>query len=605
MSGDIAISAALRANLTSLKSVDDNISKITNILSTGREVNSALDDPVRFFAAQSLTNRADDLNGTLDAIGQSISIIQQATEANNRLQDLITQAQSIANQARETLSSGAFEAKVTGNVDLSDVDDIVGDLTGVDCGDTIRFSVSDPTGLQQPVVFDDGSASGALGITVSVNSGDSIEQFIADINAIEDVNGDQIIEASLNSDGGLEIRALNGGNLRLEFFDAGDNASSTTDPTSSSPSDVDFAEALGLDVIGFEGQANAGATADTTLASITATAGPQLTSLALFDSSDNDNIAVRTSTLNNLIDDNGNDFGFSGGAGSNLNISINGEDAVQLDLGGDFNPATVTIQDFIDAINTDAELGDQLQASFDDDTGQIVIRSLDASVQTVQFQFEANGSQTGGRLFGFGVSTASFSTAQGFSQAAARTPFATGSGNITTRTFQFGAGATELLAQEISFDKIRQQIDELVENDADYAGTNLLNGDNLETFFNADRTSSLTTFGATFTSSGLGIEEADFGRSETVEAAINSVRAALETSRAFGSTLATDLGVVQTRETFTENTINNLEAGADKLTLADENEQGVQLLALQTRQQLSVTSLSLAAQSQQNVLRLF
>jgi flagellin len=69
--------------------------------------------------------------------------------------------------------------------------------------------------------------------------------------------------------------------------------------------------------------------------------------------------------------------------------------------------------------------------------------------------------------------------------------------------------------------------------------------------------------------------------------------------------LANSLSIVQTRQTFTEDLVNELEAGAEKLTVADTNEEGAKLLALQTRQQLGVTSLSLAVQSQQSVLRLF
>jgi flagellin-like hook-associated protein FlgL len=41
------------------------------------------------------------------------------------------------------------------------------------------------------------------------------------------------------------------------------------------------------------------------------------------------------------------------------------------------------------------------------------------------------------------------------------------------------------------------------------------------------------------------------------------------------------------------------------LTNADTNEEGANMLALQTRQQLGVTSLSLASQALQGVLRLF
>ena len=75
--------------------------------------------------------------------------------------------------------------------------------------------------------------------------------------------------------------------------------------------------------------------------------------------------------------------------------------------------------------------------------------------------------------------------------------------------------------------------------------------------------------------------------------------------REFNSSIANDLAVLQTRQDFTTQTIQNLNTGADKLTIADQNEEGAKLLSLQTRQQLGVTSLSLASQSQQAVLRLF
>ncbi len=51
--------------------------------------------------------------------------------------------------------------------------------------------------------------------------------------------------------------------------------------------------------------------------------------------------------------------------------------------------------------------------------------------------------------------------------------------------------------------------------------------------------------------------------------------------------------------------INTLEDGAAKLTEADLNEEGANMLMLQTRQALGTTSLSLASQAAQSVLRLF
>ena len=70
-----------------------------------------------------------------------------------------------------------------------------------------------------------------------------------------------------------------------------------------------------------------------------------------------------------------------------------------------------------------------------------------------------------------------------------------------------------------------------------------------------------------------------------------------------GQPLASKLNTVTIREGFTKESINTLQTGADALVLADSNEEGANMLALQTRQQLSTTSLSLASQADQAVLR--
>ncbi|MCJ7833350.1 MAG: flagellin, partial [Deltaproteobacteria bacterium] len=72
-------------------------------------------------------------------------------------------------------------------------------------------------------------------------------------------------------------------------------------------------------------------------------------------------------------------------------------------------------------------------------------------------------------------------------------------------------------------------------------------------------------------------------------------------AKAFGS----NLSIVQTRQDFTKNLINTLQVGADNLTLADMNEESANMLMLQTRQSLGTTSLSIASQAAQAVLRLF
>ncbi|MEM1285722.1 MAG: flagellin, partial [Pseudomonadota bacterium] len=157
------------------------------------------------------------------------------------------------------------------------------------------------------------------------------------------------------------------------------------------------------------------------------------------------------------------------------------------------------------------------------------------------------------------------------------------------------------------FNEIIGQIDELAE-DASFNGINLLNGDDLEVVFNEDGSSSLEITGVTFDSAGLGLSSqatTAFDTNEAIETVLGSLDGAISSLRSQASEFGSNLSIVETREDFTNNMINTLETGAANLTLADTNEEGANLLALQTRQQLSSTALSLASQADQNVLRLF
>ncbi len=86
---------------------------------------------------------------------------------------------------------------------------------------------------------------------------------------------------------------------------------------------------------------------------------------------------------------------------------------------------------------------------------------------------------------------------------------------------------------------------------------------------------------------------------------IGQVEDAIRTLRSMASTFGNNYSIVQNRQDFTENLINVLTEGADNLTLADMNEESANMLALQTRQQLAINSLSLASQASQSVLKLF
>ncbi|MFL5039603.1 MAG: flagellin [Xanthobacteraceae bacterium] len=165
---------------------------------------------------------------------------------------------------------------------------------------------------------------------------------------------------------------------------------------------------------------------------------------------------------------------------------------------------------------------------------------------------------------------------------------------------------TERSSLGTQFDDLRTQIDQLAA-DAGFNGKNLLDGDNLAVVFNEGGTSSLTITGVTFDSAGLAIDGAvaNWAGDADIDAALTDLTAGLTKLRSQSKTFGSNLSTVQTRQDFTKSMINTLRTGADNLTLADPNEEGANLLALQTRQQLSTTALSLAAQADQNVLRLF
>ena len=181
----------------------------------------------------------------------------------------------------------------------------------------------------------------------------------------------------------------------------------------------------------------------------------------------------------------------------------------------------------------------------------------------------------------------------------------TGSFNAVAGTSEPDVNQTrkELAAQ---FDSILKQIDR-VAKDSSYKGVNLLQNNDLKVIFNEDRSSDLIVKGQDASSAGLRIAAAvnDWKTDMDVETAIKAVEDAVNTLRSMSSELGNNYSIVQSRETFTENMINVLEEGADKLTLADMNEESANMLALQTRQQLAINSLSLASQAAQSVLKLF
>src|SRR5689334_14644773 len=116
MSSGIVLSASVRQNLLSLQSTADLLATTQNRLSTGKKVNTALDNPTNFFTAQSLDSRASDIGNLLDGISNGVQVLQAANTGITSLQKLVDTAKSIANQALQTQvgysSKSSFTAAV-------------------------------------------------------------------------------------------------------------------------------------------------------------------------------------------------------------------------------------------------------------------------------------------------------------------------------------------------------------------------------------------------------------------------------------------------------------------------------------------------------------
>jgi len=159
------------------------------------------------------------------------------------------------------------------------------------------------------------------------------------------------------------------------------------------------------------------------------------------------------------------------------------------------------------------------------------------------------------------------------------------------------------------FNSLLTQIGQLA-GDSGFNGVNLLAGDTLTLNLDDTGGSSVSVAGVDYTnvnSAPLSIGNAanNWATAADITTAGTDLATALTSLRTESQTLSSSLSTVQVRQDFTKAMINTLQAGSDDLTLADSNEEGANLLALQTRQQLSTTALSLAAQADQNVLRLF
>ena len=171
-----------------------------------------------------------------------------------------------------------------------------------------------------------------------------------------------------------------------------------------------------------------------------------------------------------------------------------------------------------------------------------------------------------------------------------------------TTSFTANALRTSYAAQ---FDALRTQIDSAA-SDAGFNGINLLSGGSKTVTLNETGSATVTLAGATISSANLGLAAStnSFQIDTDITTALANITSALTSLQTQTSAMGNSSAIIDARSQFNTAMAQTLQSGADDLVKSDSAADGSLLLALQSRQQLAATSLSLTNNSDKMALRL-
>ena len=197
----IALSAGMRQSLSALQTITDQQQTQQLRLATGKKVNSAIDNPVSYFTASGLSNRASDLSSLLDSIGQATKVLDAAAKGIEALTKLVQSAQGSARQALQSTST---------------TNKIIGTPGGLTAG-TLLTSAAGGSFTAAKVIKVNGTT------VLTVAAGSTMQNLVDGINTNSTLNptgSAQKIQASLDSNGNLSVEALDGTALAITTDDA-------------------------------------------------------------------------------------------------------------------------------------------------------------------------------------------------------------------------------------------------------------------------------------------------------------------------------------------------------------------------------------------------
>jgi flagellin len=598
---DIVLSAGVRQNLLALQNTSAQSNVVNEALATGKKVNSALDNPSSYFTSQSLSNRASDLGNLLDSIGQAVQTLNAADQGITSLTSLVQSAKSIATQAEQSAKGTVNYTNVTGSVAIAADQSQITAPTTVATGDTsATASVK-------------GSYSINLTNLTSASNGDTLQ--LTDgttTTTFEYLTG---THTATGGDTGFTNAATLKTDIQAAFAAASVTGTTTLNVQASAIQDY-TTNYTATGSASLHGGGLDGSTTATNGSVLTVSDGTHTATFRYVSANPDPtqgtftNAATLVSAINNAASSVSGDITASSPSGA---LVLTAAKTVSVSAGGtigaDYGIGTSAVTDNFNS--TLSALSGQLTVQVGTDaTSTLTFGSGNGQISTATQLTSAlagitdiTGSINSSNHLNFSPGSSAAVTVGGTSSVITGLGLAAGT---TTPSSSVVANNTTRTSLQDQYNALLTQIDQLA-GDSSYNGVNLLNGDNLKVTFNETGTSSLTIAGTSLNSTGLGLANitgTGFQDNNNIDNTISTLNTALDTLRTQASTFGSNLTTVQTRQDFTNNLISTLQTGSDNLVVADTNQEGADLLALQTRQQLSTTALSLSAQADQAILKI-
>ena len=527
MAFDISLSAGMRSDLISLQGTAKLLNRTQGRLSSGKNVNSAVDDPSKFFAAEDHTNHAGDLSARKSDMGEAIQAVKAANQGITSITTLINQARGLVQSAQSANSTTrASLAK-----QFNDLRDQIDQLAADSGYNGKNFLQADTL----KVLFNE---TGSSQLTVTGFNGDSTGLGIA---------------AAAKSTGVAhvaEVAAANTAALNSTYTLAHSGTVAKTDLVITQTVSLK-GESL------VASKASAGAVSGT---SVTLQHAGQATGVKLVETMAVTSAAVLSAGAVSA-------GAMSAGATSAGAISATATPGFRIQLTSTMSAAPTSVTVTAAGNVTPLVSGTDYTTSFDSSTHKLTLTMKTTQSAAINVDYSYKKTLSAG------------------------SDYSVSSGGTAT------AGQINFL-RNVSGTSIS----------VDYTFKGAVASGNYSVAGGAASGRATVTFTAKVSGSvdvAYSTNSTVWGSDTSITKDLDNLNNAINNLRTQASTLAANLSVITTRQDWSQGMIDNLQQGADNLTLADMNEEGANMLALQTRQQLGIQALSLASQANQSIMRLF